>query len=83
VLPSGLLLEPRLVRLSSLVPKLAELSLVPLYANQPRLTEMLVMLRELGFELHAMLPGFTDERTGRSLQMDGVFFRADAVGSVS
>jgi len=30
VLPSGLLLEPRLVRLSSLVPKLAELSLVPL-----------------------------------------------------
>ena len=60
-----------------------ELSLVPLYADQPLLTEMLIMLRDLGFELHGMLPGFTDERTGRSLQMDGIFFRADAAGTVS
>lgn len=55
-----------------------ELSLVPLYKDQLVLTEMLILLRDLGFELHAMLPGFTDERTGRSLQMDGVFFRAAA-----
>jgi len=53
-----------------------EMSLVPLYAGQPLLGEMLMLLRDLGFELHAMLPGFTDERTGRSLQMDGIFFRA-------
>ena len=59
-----------------------ELSLVPLYKDQLLLTEMLVLLRDLGFELHAMLPGFTDERTGRSLQMDGIFFRA-ASGSAS
>lgn len=52
------------------------MSLVPLYAGQPLLGEMLMLLRDLGFELHAMLPGFTDERTGRSLQMDGIFFRA-------
>jgi FkbM family methyltransferase len=54
-----------------------ELSLVPLYSGQLLLVEMLTFLRELGFELHAMLPGFTDERTGRSLQMDGIFFRAN------
>jgi len=53
-----------------------ELSLVPLYSGQPMLGEMLTFLQQLGFELHAMLPGFTDERTGRSLQMDGIFFRA-------
>ncbi len=53
-----------------------ELSLVPLYSGQPHLAEMLTLFQELGFELHAMLPGFTDEQTGRSLQMDGVFFRA-------
>jgi FkbM family methyltransferase len=52
-----------------------ELSLVRLYSGQRMLDEMLTFLRELGFELHAMLPGFTDERSGRSLQMDGVFFR--------
>jgi FkbM family methyltransferase len=60
-----------------------ELSLVPLYSDQLLLTEMLVKLRDLGFELHAMLPGFTDESTGRSLQMDGIFFRSNAVGPVS
>jgi FkbM family methyltransferase len=54
-----------------------ELSLVPLYAGQPLLGDMLALLREAGFELHAMLPGFTDEKTGRSLQMDGIFFRAN------
>lgn len=59
-----------------------ELSLVPLYKDQLLLTEMLILLRDLGFELHAMLPGFTDERTGRSLQMDGIFFRP-AAGSAS
>jgi FkbM family methyltransferase len=53
-----------------------ELSLVQLYSGQPTLIEMLAMLRDAGFDLHAMLPGFTDESTGRSLQMDGIFFRS-------
>jgi FkbM family methyltransferase len=61
-----------------------ELSLVPLYSGQPTFVEMMTLLRDVGFELHAMLPGFTDEQTGRSLQMDGIFFRATGTnGSAS
>lgn len=52
-----------------------ELSLAPLYEGQLLLDEMLKRVDQLGYELHAILPGFTDKRTGRLLQVDGVFFR--------
>ncbi|WP_036478223.1 FkbM family methyltransferase [Myxosarcina sp. GI1] len=52
-----------------------ELSLVPLYQGQPHYIEMLKFLEQLGYELHAVIPGFTDPKTGRLLQMDGIFFR--------
>lgn len=52
-----------------------ELSLAPLYEGQLLLDEMLKRMAQLGYELHAILPGFTDKRTGRLLQVDGVFFR--------
>lgn len=52
-----------------------ELSLVPLYEGQELYLELIQRLAGLGFELHAVDPGFTDPRTGRLLQMDGVFFR--------
>ncbi len=52
-----------------------ELSLVPLYQGQPHYLEMLEFLEQFGYELHAVIPGFTDPKTGRLLQMDGIFFR--------
>lgn len=52
-----------------------ELSLVPLYQDQLVFPEMLRFMEELGYELHAVIPGFTDLKTGRLLQMDGIFFR--------
>ena len=52
-----------------------ELSLVPLYKGQTLFREMLDKLEHLGYELHAIVPGFTDFETGRLLQMDGIFFR--------
>jgi FkbM family methyltransferase len=52
-----------------------ELSLVPLYAGQPLFDDMRRRIEALGFELYAVLPGFMDERTGRTLQLDGFFRR--------
>ena len=50
-----------------------ELSLVPLYENQVLLYEMIGILSKLGFEAYAIIPGFTDIKTGRMLHVDGIF----------
>jgi FkbM family methyltransferase len=55
-----------------------ELSLVPLYDSQTLFRPMIDELSSLGFELWALIPGFTNQRTGRLLQIDGVFFRSEA-----
>lgn len=55
-----------------------ELSLVPLYKGQALLDEMITNMRERGFVLTSLEPGFHDPRTGQLLQTDGVFFRARA-----
>jgi FkbM family methyltransferase len=52
-----------------------ELSLVPLYEGQLLFIDMIKKLTILGYDLHGILPGFTDKKTGRLLQMDGIFFR--------
>jgi FkbM family methyltransferase len=52
-----------------------ELSLTPLYLGQMLYREMIDYLAMRGFELYALLPGFTDPRNGKLLQADGVFFR--------
>jgi FkbM family methyltransferase len=52
-----------------------ELGLAPLYDGQIDLDEGVEMMRDLGFVLVTVLPGFTDQRTGETLQCDGVFFR--------
>ena len=52
-----------------------ELSLAPLYDGQPLYAEMIDRVNGLGYELHALFPGFVDERTGRTLQFDGFFTR--------
>lgn len=53
-----------------------ETSFVPLYEGSMLLTETLALAQdELGLTPVAVLPGYTDPRTGRMLQSDFVFFR--------
>jgi hypothetical protein len=52
-----------------------ELSLVSLYRGEELYRAMIDRMNSLGFELWSLEPGFEDPRTGRLLQMDGVFAR--------
>ena len=52
-----------------------ELSVAPLYDNAPDLRRILELCDRLGFQLHGFIPGFYEEKTGRLLQMDGLFLR--------
>jgi len=55
-----------------------ELSMIPLYEGQTLFPEMMSQMAELGFELHRLVPGFSDPDSGRMLQADGMFFRANS-----
>jgi FkbM family methyltransferase len=52
-----------------------EMSLVPLYEGQALMPEIVADLDAAGFDLWFLERGFTDPRTRRVLQLDGVFFR--------
>jgi FkbM family methyltransferase len=54
---------------------LLELSLVPLYEGQYLWQEVLERLELSGFTLWAMQPEFIDPNDGRTLQINGIFFR--------
>jgi FkbM family methyltransferase len=54
---------------------LVELSLVPLYDGQHLWREIIDRLEVEGFTLWGFKPGFTDQASGQSLQVDGVFYR--------
>ena len=54
---------------------LCELSLVPLYDGQWLWRDIIDRLDQEGFMLWAFQKGFTDPRTGQTLQMDGIFLR--------
>jgi len=54
---------------------LCELSLVPLYEGQRLWQEIIQRLQNEGFTLWSIQNGFTDLRDGRTLQIDGIFFR--------
>lgn len=56
---------------------LCELSLVPLYEGQHLWREVIDRLELEGFILWAVQKGFTDPRTGQSLQIDGIFLRRE------
>lgn len=53
-----------------------EMSLVPLYAGEPLIGEVISMLYERGFVLLAIEPEFIDKKSGRLLQVNGLFARA-------
>lgn len=54
-----------------------ELSLVPLYEGAPAFVDAVHYMESRGFELFSVAPGFKDRRSGRLLQMDGVFLRRE------
>ena len=54
---------------------LLELSLIPLYEGQHLWQEMIGRLEQEGFTLWALQPGFIDPLNGRTLQVDGIFYR--------
>ena len=56
---------------------LLEMSLVPLYEGQRLWKDILERLEQEGFVLWQILPGFSDPKSGRILQFDGIFYRAD------
>jgi FkbM family methyltransferase len=55
---------------------LVELSLLPLYEGHLLWVDMIERLEAAGFVLWAFDPVFSDPRDGRTLQIDGVFYRA-------
>jgi len=59
-----------------------ELSLVPLYEGAPTFNEMIAFVQDHGYELFAIVPGFQDERTGRLLQVDGLFVRSELSSAI-
>jgi FkbM family methyltransferase len=54
---------------------LVELSLVPLYEGQHLWREMVDRLESEGFTLWSFKPVFCDPVSGRTLQVDGIFYR--------
>jgi FkbM family methyltransferase len=54
---------------------LVELSLVPLYGGQHLWRDVINRLEAAGFTLWAFRPVFSDQASGRTLQVDGVFYR--------
>lgn len=53
-----------------------ELSLIPLYCGQRLYDEMILRLKNAGFDLWGISTAFVDVDSGRTLQVDATFFRA-------
>lgn len=58
-----------------------EMSLLPLYQGEAMFQEMMDLMTEQGFCLMSLTNGFSDRRSGRLLQVNGVFYRVDLVES--
>jgi len=54
-----------------------EMSVEPLYQNQPKIEEVIALMRKLGFSLWKILPGLRDPKTLQSFEFDGIFFRSE------
>lgn len=57
---------------------LLELSLVRLYDGQRLWTDYIERLKEVGMSLYSIQPGFSEPKTGQTLQVDGIFFKKNA-----
>lgn len=70
---------------AGLMPRIAglqvEMALVELYEGESPWQDTVARLAEAGFALHLLIPGYYERKLGRQLQVDGVFYRRDAVPS--
>lgn len=62
--------------LSRIVGLQLELSLHPLYQGEPLYREVIDAVESLGYSLFDLNPCFSDDETGRTYQVDGIFFRS-------
>lgn len=69
VLAGAVKLLPQLVGLQ------LELSLTPLYEGELGFHEMIDLVEKEGFTLHDLNPCYSDSKTGRTFQVDALFFR--------
>lgn len=69
--------------LSELIGVKLEMSLQQLYDGQAPAYVLDGLLREQGFEAWGLEPGFRDRASGRLLQYDGVYFRAQRISPSS
>lgn len=76
---------PALEGAEGLLPRIVglqlELALVTLYEGERDWRRTIDRVEALGYVPWLFLPGYVDPRSGRELQMDGVFLRAEAVGT--
>ena len=70
-------LQGALLSLSRIRVIQVELSYVEVYRGGPLADEVVRFLKERGFSLFTLIPGFRDEKSGRMLQADGVFVREE------
>jgi len=68
-------LQGALQTLARVVGLQLELSLVPLYAGQDLMPQLLERVRALDFDLWGIAPTFAERDTGRMLQVDAILFR--------
>lgn len=52
-----------------------EMSLIPLYEGESLFSNMLIFMKDLGFDLCSLENGFYNRTSGQLLQVDGIFFR--------
>ena len=56
---------------------LLELSLIPLYDGQKLWLDLVNRLSATQHQVFVIQPGFTDNKTGQTLQVDGLFFKTE------
>jgi len=62
-------------RLRDIVGWQIELSVKPLYKDQPKIEEVIAVMRTNGFSLWKIIPGLRDPSTLQAFELDGIFFR--------
>ena len=58
---------------------LVELSIVKLYSSEVPFNEMIDLLNKLGFELWSLERGFSNKKTGQTLQVNAIFMNKNEI----
>jgi FkbM family methyltransferase len=64
-------------RINNVIGWQLELSVQPLYDNQPTMEEVMAFMRGHGFTLWRVIPGLRDPATFQAMEFDGIFFRTE------